>query len=566
MQRYQNNLSQFLKPFITFVFLFFSAGIWAQNKANVHFKTDISTLSTQEKEMLDKLYKFDLSVATSIELIGHTDADGSDAYNAILSQKRVNEVKKRLIELGNSSGKISIAARGESSPLNTNKNESEKKQNRRVEIKWQKPAPIAASSIQDLYGLLEQQKQNFCINPKRDTFLILDQGTLIFVPAGSFKTSSSDCITLKAKEVYKYSDMVLENLSTMSNDRILETAGMVYTEAWDQNGNQVVLNDDAQITIMIPADTLRDDMGLFTGGRDRETNQISWTLIGDQSNFSTYDYGHDIGFCDSSSYVPPLPKCERCGLFCRIGRLGRTLKGATNKNIKEGNKEFRACQKELKGKGDKRRQQSYVYPYYCDDLMNSYGVTTYEELRDTLKRLEEIIMQAEFEKYGVTSIEAYNDTIVKLQIQQEEQRAEFEKRRFEQTSESLDNGTGSSADLKYYVAKVSTLGWINCDAFRNFLQKDKIDMVTDVPFNDYYDCKLIFRDLKSIMKPGLINKYYGYRTIPPNQDVWLMALKYEQGQAYISLHETTTRKKAPTSEFRAVSIQELREELKILDR
>ena len=67
------------------------------------------------------------------------------------------------------------------------------------------------------------------------------------------------------------------------------------------------------------------------------------------------------------------------------------------------------------------------------------------------------------------------------------------------------------------------------------------------------------------MKSDRLVKYFSYSSVPPDFDVWLMALKYVNGQAYISLHETTTRKHVPASEFLAVSIDELREELKKLD-
>ncbi len=556
-----NNAPSFLFAFLTLIVLFFSAGLYAQNNANVHFKTDQSSLLAQEIIQLKKLYNEDLSSATSIQLIGHTDADGSDGYNEQLSKRRVEFVREQLIEMGCATDKISVDFKGEKKPLNTNGNAEEKKQNRRVEILWQKPEPIAAGSIQELYDLLEQEKQTFCINPNRDTLLILNQGTIIVVPAGSFKTQSNECVLLKTKEIYKYSDMIMENLSTTSNGRLLETAGMVYTEATDQDGNRLDLNFDAEITIMIPTDTLREDMKLFTGQRDSETNQMNWNLAGNNTDFSMYNYGHDIEWCNPENYIPETPQCEKCGLFCRVGRLGGTLKGATDEDIKAENKEFRKCQKSLRKKRKPDYRQLSPYPYRCVELMEKYGVTTYEELEDTLVKLQVELMkqrEKEFEKYGVSNYEDYRDTLRKIEIQKG-------KIQFEQTAEKLKTGKGSVGDLKYYVARVNTLGWINCDAFTRFPANEKIVMKTDVPFNDNFDCKLVFRDRKSIMRSDRLIKYYSYSRIPPDFDVWLMALKYVNGQAYVSLHETTTRKKAPASEFRAVSIEELRQELKKLD-
>ncbi|NOQ72788.1 MAG: OmpA family protein [Crocinitomix sp.] len=546
--------------FLTIIFLFLSLGLWAQNKANVHFEVDVASLATQEQTKLKQLFKFDLNNAISIQLIGHTDADGSDTYNSKLSKKRVEFVRNQLIELGCSKDKITVDYKGEKNPLNANKNDTDKEQNRRVEIVWQKPEAIAASSIQDLYNLLEQQKQTFCINPNRDTILTLDQGTVIVVPAGSFKTQSKDCILLKTKEVYKLSDMLLENLSTTSDGRLLETAGMVYTEATDQDGNSIYLKKGTELTIMIPTDTLRADMQLFTGARNATTNHMDWAPARNGSSFWMFNFGFPYDWCDSSNYEEPPPPCVKCGLFCRIGRLGRTMRGATNYAIKMENREFRKCQKSLKSKEpDYFRQEPY--PYQCIELMEYYKVSTYKELNDTLMRVRQEMMKQqldEFEKYGVTNYRDYQDTLMKLE-------AERQRLGFENIENKLADGTGSAADLKYYTARINTMGWINCDAFSSFPMSEKITMLTDVPFNTDFDCKLVFRDRRSIMAPGSYNKVFGYAKIPPDYSVWLMALKYVQGQAYISLHETTTREKAPASEFRAVSIKELQEELKKLD-
>ena len=333
--RNQNNNSAHYLNFV-FIFLccFAAASSWSQNSKHVLFNADEYKITANEQKALKGLYTSDLSKAASIQLIGHTDSDGSDTYNATLSQKRVDAVKKRLVELGCDPDKISIAAKGESTPLNANKNADEKEKNRRVEIIWQNPEAIAESSIQDLYDLLEQQKQSFCINPKRDTILKLDQGTIIVVPAGAFETRSKDCILLKTKEVYKYSDMLMENLSTTSNGRLIESAGMVYTEASDLDGNKVNLKPGAQITVMIPTDSLRDDMELFTGQRDPTTNQINWIQAGSGSDFSGQNFGHDIDYCNPYNYEPDPPACVRCGAWCRIGRFGRTIKGAFNDEVK----------------------------------------------------------------------------------------------------------------------------------------------------------------------------------------------------------------------------------------
>ncbi len=70
-----------------------------------------------------------------IKIIGHTDADGSDAANLTLSQKRAIAVKDALIsEYGIDAGRIETDGKGEAAPVADNKIKEGKAANRRVEF------------------------------------------------------------------------------------------------------------------------------------------------------------------------------------------------------------------------------------------------------------------------------------------------------------------------------------------------------------------------------------------------------------------------------------------------
>ncbi|MFV5686649.1 OmpA family protein [Flavobacterium sp. GB2R13] len=69
---------------------------------------------------------------------GHTDSDGSDAYNQKLSEARANVVKNALVERGISSDNLNAVGFGESTPVATNKTAKGKAQNRRTEVLLQK--------------------------------------------------------------------------------------------------------------------------------------------------------------------------------------------------------------------------------------------------------------------------------------------------------------------------------------------------------------------------------------------------------------------------------------------
>ena len=69
-----------------------------------------------------------------IEIAGHTDSDGDDAFNMLLSQGRVNNVKRALMKEGIVKERIQAVGYGETEPLLPNTNSKNKQKNRRVEI------------------------------------------------------------------------------------------------------------------------------------------------------------------------------------------------------------------------------------------------------------------------------------------------------------------------------------------------------------------------------------------------------------------------------------------------
>jgi len=70
-----------------------------------------------------------------IMIIGHTDADGSDAANLELSRKRAESVKQSLsTDFGIDASRISTDGKGEKEPVGDNKTREGKAQNRRVEF------------------------------------------------------------------------------------------------------------------------------------------------------------------------------------------------------------------------------------------------------------------------------------------------------------------------------------------------------------------------------------------------------------------------------------------------
>lgn len=72
---------------------------------------------------------------TYVDVLGHTDSTGSDAYNQTLSERRASSVASYLTSRGVQSARLATRGYGESQPKASNVDESGRAANRRVEIR-----------------------------------------------------------------------------------------------------------------------------------------------------------------------------------------------------------------------------------------------------------------------------------------------------------------------------------------------------------------------------------------------------------------------------------------------
>lgn len=102
---------------------------------NVTFATDSSDLSPAFFNVLNSVGKvLDEFDQTVVEVAGHTDSTGSDAYNQALSERRANSVATYLTSQGVMQQRLITIGMGESRPVADNATAEGRQQNRRVEI------------------------------------------------------------------------------------------------------------------------------------------------------------------------------------------------------------------------------------------------------------------------------------------------------------------------------------------------------------------------------------------------------------------------------------------------
>jgi outer membrane protein OmpA-like peptidoglycan-associated protein len=125
-------------------------GIVVEFNSSVLFGFDKSNLSDAAKTNLDKLVVVLNSYAdTNIEIQGHTDSKGSEAYNQDLSEQRARQVSYYLIDKDIKSNRLTVKGFGETVPKYENETADGRTQNRRVEFLITANEKMKAEAEQD---------------------------------------------------------------------------------------------------------------------------------------------------------------------------------------------------------------------------------------------------------------------------------------------------------------------------------------------------------------------------------------------------------------------------------
>jgi hypothetical protein len=101
----------------------------------------------------------------------------------------------------------------------------------------------------------EKESQYFLINPMRDTTIYGKEGTEIHISPTAL--TSRKLVSIKLKEFYSLADLMINDLSTVSDGEMIQTGGSIYLEAREHKTEKKV--------------TINPNLGLdiaFTGGRD----------------------------------------------------------------------------------------------------------------------------------------------------------------------------------------------------------------------------------------------------------------------------------------------------------
>jgi hypothetical protein len=119
----------------------------------------------------------------------------------------------------------------------------------------------------------EKESQYFLINPMRDTTIYGKEGTEIHIPPTAL--TSRKLVSIKLKEFYSLADLMINDLSTVSDGEMIQTGGSIYLEAREhQTEKKVTINPNLGLDIAFTGG--RDDPKMEVFIKDPHSDKMNW--------------------------------------------------------------------------------------------------------------------------------------------------------------------------------------------------------------------------------------------------------------------------------------------------
>ncbi len=258
----------------------------------IYFERNSAELSEEAlSELSDFVEAFGLRPLANIRISGHTDADGSEAYNRTLSLERTSSVKDYIQQNQRLPDAVILNGFGESAPIADNASAKGQGLNRRVEV----VVELSKAGYSDSWKRFEPKSQIFERDASAAFELKGTGGTIIKFPAEAFVdgygNSVDGMVEIALTEYINPSDFLFGGLHTQSDERLLETGGTVFIEA-KNNAGRLKLKDDKTIELGFATRVEGDNMQTFYG--EVSENGLNWRAAAQASNsavaFNSFRY------------------------------------------------------------------------------------------------------------------------------------------------------------------------------------------------------------------------------------------------------------------------------------
>lgn len=304
-----NTNRKMMRLLTVFFFLTCCNGLFAQDwdQHVLYFESAAYQLSPNQKKELGQF----LGQAAEIKdpqysIQAFTDNVGDYASNQLLAKNRTETFQKYLLSKGVDQAKITV----QKARIATQATTAERQEFRKVILTvYAKNYNYKSSpDFKELNAFFakerEAAKQKFEISADQEEMITAAQGTEIRFPANSLTRTDGKAIQgpiqVEVIEAYKTSDILLQNLSTTSGDRMLETGGMVFIEAKDLDGTKLTIKEGANVQMSLSSEeALGTGMQIFEGkesvGGDVDwKNTEDWVQRGVANEFEVEAYSSNM--------------------------------------------------------------------------------------------------------------------------------------------------------------------------------------------------------------------------------------------------------------------------------
>jgi len=559
--------------------------IQAQSEINrtLYFDLDQHALTkSSEASLLNLIKQLSECTESDIEIVGHTDQQGSLEYNMELSKKRAQEVQQFIVNAGYPSSEIKINFLGESNLLSSSMDKQSMQANRRVSIVAH---TYNYSNIKDFVGHLRpDQTKKVIINNDRANEVNLTQGTIAKIPEDAFCNQdgsplSDHKVEMIFKEAFDYAQMIDDRLFTQTADQLLETGGMVFMEA-TQDGKPVKLQEGKEIELLFPEQKSKGGMELFTGIEDEDG--VTWEETGEKITEQKKELFLQVDLSPITNFkiesqdpvvlpgdrMPKYPKELRMphppAKFRYSDEKYKEVYAKYEEQLAAYHKYNKERPEKLKAwNADVNRRKGLLHQHkrdhiqkYVNDLVGFHiGKITKNQneishhklvsaLESVLKRkvgdagyqylnyrnelfmgsLEEVLENHHVAPYDY-SVDLIGDYCPDIH-------KEIAKVKRSIMDRKIEMGY-VDADASRYIVRTSNLGWINCDRFYNLdeSQKMNFEFAMESKDNEYY---LIFKDIKSLIRPTVVKGKIRFSGLPIGEEVRLVSIGVKDSGLYVA--------------------------------
>ncbi|HQV38995.1 MAG: OmpA family protein [Flavobacteriales bacterium] len=491
----------------------------------VHFEKDVSALNEQAIDALDRfLASVTVQGDYHFAVEGHTDSDGSNTYNDTLAATRAHTVQDYLLHHGADPTLVDITYRGERKPVASNADAGGMSLNRRVRITFTRNVFADMDELRQF--LREGTVQHFTVAPGRDTVLTGKTGSTLTFRADAFEDVDgqpvSGPVEIELTEALGAPDMVAYGLSTRSDDRLLETDGMVKVLATDASGNQLRLKKDAPMTVTMPTTGIKPRMQLFLSATG-----TNWAAAPSTSGSSPLSGWNDTPpdppvitfnlpkYKEDQHGKPVRPVRPVQPVFPRVPKMSNDRSyvrkdpwwGFLRPRVIRTRTEKAFAQAEKRNTSSHKRYQARMERYYREKAEFPAAAERYtvrKALWDERKRMEkeqwyvEVYRPARW-KYDSIIAPQRAQYLAELAAWRRERNIRLE--RYAQWADSTRSTTVNG--LSNYVLNTAQLGWINCDRFYTVPEERKQEVIVQGGVEDREEVYLVFTGMRMLLNMEL---------------------------------------------------------------